>query len=61
MSEPAYQVDLTSCDREPIHQLGHVQPFGAMLVVSHDDAFLHSLGLTDWLRATEDGWCSRPA
>ena len=34
---------------------------GAMLVVSHDDAFLHSLGLTDWLRATEDGWCSRPA
>ena len=24
-------VDLTNCDREPIHLLGHVQPFGAQL------------------------------
>lgn len=31
-------VDLTNCDREPIHQLGHVQPF------SHLMAFT-----TDWL------------
>ena len=41
MSEPAYQVDLTSCDREPIHQLGHIQPFGAMLIVSSDNFIAH--------------------
>ncbi|MHC6227094.1 ABC-F family ATP-binding cassette domain-containing protein [Pseudomonas sp. X10] len=29
---------------------------GALLVVSHDDAFMHSLGLTDRLVATEQGW-----
>ncbi|WP_324807308.1 HWE histidine kinase domain-containing protein [Sphingomonas sp. LY29] len=34
------QVDLTNCDREPIHQLGAIQPIGFMLVVS-----------TDWLIA----------
>ena len=35
------QVDLTSCDREPIHQLGHIQSFGAMLVVSSDNFIAH--------------------
>ena len=29
-------VDLTSCDREPIHVLGAVQPFGFLLAVSPD-------------------------
>ncbi len=29
-------VDLTNCDREPIHLLGHVQPFGFALVLSRD-------------------------
>lgn len=29
-------VDLTSCDREPIHLLGNIQPFGFLLVVSDD-------------------------
>ena len=24
-------VDLTNCDREPIHQLGLIQPFGALI------------------------------
>ena len=27
-------VDLTNCDREPIHLLGSVQPFGFLLAVS---------------------------
>jgi len=31
-----YQVDLTNCDREPIHQLGAIQPIGFMLVLSSD-------------------------
>lgn len=33
---PNYEVDLTSCDREPIHALGAVQPFGALLAVTTD-------------------------
>ena len=31
-----HDVDLTTCDREPIHQLGHIQSFGAMMVVNGD-------------------------
>ncbi|MBC7452648.1 MAG: GAF domain-containing protein [Massilia sp.] len=31
------QVDLTTCDREPIHQPGSIQPHGALLVVNIDD------------------------
>ncbi|MHC2021346.1 HWE histidine kinase domain-containing protein [Methylobacterium sp. CM6247] len=46
--------DLTSCDREPIHNLGAVQPFGFLLVVS-----------TDWIvvRASEnvEEWLGQPA
>lgn len=29
---------------------------GALLVVSHDEAFLQALGLTDRLQATPQGW-----
>ncbi len=30
------QVDLTNCDREPIHRPGAIQPFGALLAVTQD-------------------------
>lgn len=30
------QVDLSNCDREPIHQLGRIQDFGALLAVNAD-------------------------
>ena len=33
---PNYEVDLTSCDREPIHALGAVQSFGLLLGVTTD-------------------------
>ncbi len=33
----AFQVDLTNCDREPIHIPGSIQPHGAMLVCDGDD------------------------
>ena len=36
MSKVKQEVDLTSCDREPIHQLGHIQPFGALMAVNSD-------------------------
>ncbi|MBO9670249.1 MAG: GAF domain-containing protein [Sphingobium sp.] len=33
---PVYQVDLTNCDREPIHILGNIQPFGFLVAVGSD-------------------------
>ncbi|QIG79226.1 HWE histidine kinase domain-containing protein [Stakelama tenebrarum] len=31
-----FHVDLTNCDREPIHQLGAIQPFGFLIALSSD-------------------------
>jgi light-regulated signal transduction histidine kinase (bacteriophytochrome) len=36
VSESDFKVDLTNCDREPIHILGGVQPFGFLLAMSGD-------------------------
>ncbi len=36
MNDATYQVDLTNCDREPIHILGAIQPFGFLLALSTD-------------------------
>ncbi|WP_435417392.1 HWE histidine kinase domain-containing protein [Parerythrobacter aurantius] len=36
------EVDLTNCDREPIHQLGHIQSFGCLIVLSPDWLVLHA-------------------
>ena len=48
-----FEVDLTNCDREPIHILGSVQPFGFLLAVNTDWVVVHAsttslryLGLT---------------
>jgi chemotaxis family two-component system sensor kinase Cph1 len=35
--KPEERVDLTNCDREPIHIINHVQPYGALLVLNPDD------------------------
>lgn len=46
----AGSVDLTSCDREPIHILGAVQPFGFLLAVSPDWIVVRaSENAADWL------------
>ena len=46
MSEPSsmtgFEVDLTNCDREPIHILGSVQPFGFLLAVNSDWVIVHA-------------------
>jgi light-regulated signal transduction histidine kinase (bacteriophytochrome) len=39
MNEP---VDLTNCDREPIHLLGNIQPFGFLLGVSREWIVIHA-------------------
>ena len=31
---PDYAVDLSNCDREPIHVLGKVQPFGFLIALT---------------------------
>ena len=41
-SDTGSSVDLTNCDREPIHLLGHVQSFGCLLAVSSDWFILHA-------------------
>lgn len=45
-----FHVDLTNCDREPIHQLGAIQQFGFLLAVSSDWIIKHaSKNLEDYL------------
>lgn len=34
-------VDLSNCDREPIHQLGRIQDFGALIAVNNDWCVAH--------------------
>ncbi|MBX7458294.1 GAF domain-containing protein [Qipengyuania sp. 1NDH17] len=41
MSHGDPQVDLSNCDREPIHQLGRIQDFGALLAVNADWFLAH--------------------
>ncbi len=36
MTDELQRIDLTNCDREPIHQLGTIQPFGFLLALSSD-------------------------
>ncbi|WP_395645963.1 HWE histidine kinase domain-containing protein [Terricaulis sp.] len=46
------QVDLTNCDREPIHILGAIQPFGFLLAISADWMVRHaSANATEMLGA----------
>nr|WP_044200022.1 ATP-binding protein [Oscillochloris trichoides] len=35
--DPSFPVDLTTCDREPIHIPGSIQPHGALMVLSEPD------------------------
>ena len=48
-------VDLTNCDREPIHLLGNVQPFGALIAVSSDWLIQHASANIDKITGTEAG------
>jgi len=53
LDEPSNHLDLPSTQALEAMLRGYP---GAMLVVSHDDAFLSSLALTERLVATEGGW-----
>ncbi|MEO0486125.1 MAG: HWE histidine kinase domain-containing protein [Pseudomonadota bacterium] len=41
-SDLGKSVDLTSCDREPIHALGHVQHYGCLIAMSSDWIVTHA-------------------
>ncbi|MGR9436671.1 HWE histidine kinase domain-containing protein [Rhizobium leguminosarum] len=61
MSGTHEPVDLTNCDREPIHQLGSVQPFGFLFAVSSDWIVIRaSANLAEFLGVTEANALGRP-
>lgn len=57
LDEPSNHLDLPSVQALEAMLRGYQ---GALVVVSHDDAFMGSLGLTDRLAATEQGWRTAP-
>lgn len=57
-SEP---IDLTNCDREPIHILGRIQSFGALIAVSADWMVIHaSKNLEDFVGIKASDAIGRP-
>nr|WP_064248301.1 HWE histidine kinase domain-containing protein [Rhizobium leguminosarum]OAP93600.1 two-component system sensor histidine kinase/response regulator [Rhizobium leguminosarum] len=61
MSGTHEPVDLSNCDREPIHQLGSVQPFGFLLAVSSDWIVTRaSANLTEFLGVAQADAIGRP-
>lgn len=56
-----FAVDLDNCDREPIHLLGAVQPFGFLVTLSRDWTIQQvSANSADWLGAAPDRLIGRP-
>lgn len=54
-TDPGTPVDLTNCDREPIHLLGRVQAYGCLMAVSKDWIVRHaSANLEGLLGVTAD-------
>ena len=56
------EVDLTNCDREPIHQLGAIQPIGFLMVMTADWFVSNvSTNIGQYLDLDEAGAIGRPA
>jgi len=56
------RVDLTNCDREPIHLLGKVQNFGFLLGINADwDVVYLSANAGDFLENLSSGVLGQPA
>lgn len=62
-TDPAVaDVDLTNCDREPIHQLGEIQPIGFLVVLTADWIISNvSANAGEFLDVDERGLIGRPA
>jgi light-regulated signal transduction histidine kinase (bacteriophytochrome) len=50
--EQAYPYDLSNCDREPIHQLGAIQNFGALIALTADWIIAHRSANADTILQT---------
>jgi light-regulated signal transduction histidine kinase (bacteriophytochrome) len=60
-SQPEPEVDLSSCDREPIHTLGSVQQFGFLVGVSPDWIVTRaSDNVANWLGLAAEGMLGLP-
>lgn len=58
---PTSQVDLTNCDREPIHRLGRIQSFGFLVAVSDDWIIQYvSENCETWMGAPADALIGQP-
>ncbi|MBA2936030.1 GAF domain-containing protein [Sphingomonas sp. CGMCC 1.13654] len=61
MSDVRDQVDLTNCDREPIHIPGLIQPFGFLLALSSDWLIARaSANTADFIGVAHDELLGRP-
>jgi light-regulated signal transduction histidine kinase (bacteriophytochrome) len=61
VSETYPEVDLTNCDREPIHILGAIQPIGFLIAVSQDWLVERtSANVADFLRQTPKQLIGKP-
>ncbi|HEY0627544.1 MAG TPA: HWE histidine kinase domain-containing protein [Allosphingosinicella sp.] len=61
MSDAYPQVDLTNCDREPIHILGAIQPIGFLIALSSDWIILRaSENVADYLSASAEELIGQP-
>jgi light-regulated signal transduction histidine kinase (bacteriophytochrome) len=61
VTEAYPQVDLTNCDREPIHQLGAIQPIGYLIALSADWMISRvSTNIAEFLGAEPDALLGRP-
>ncbi len=57
----AYQVDLSNCDREPIHLLGRIQEFGFLIAVTSDWLIRHvSVNIGDFVGKSADELLGSP-
>ena len=61
MSDTYPQVDLTNCDREPIHMLGAIQPIGFLIALSSDWMIARvSANIADFLDEDSESLIGRP-
>ena len=61
VSPKEFSVDLTNCDREPIHILGAIQPFGFLVAVSPDWLISHvSTNIETHIGIAHDTMLGRP-
>jgi light-regulated signal transduction histidine kinase (bacteriophytochrome)/CheY-like chemotaxis protein len=61
-ASPIHSVNLTNCDREPIHLLGRVQPFGFLIAASSADWLVErvSQNISNWIDAPPASLLGKP-